>query len=113
MIGAGLLMTPLAFLAPIVYFRRTRWRTFFLTYMVPLTPLLACFDGVASCMRAYKPEEMLSIARSVEGYDDYEWNAGKESFLGLFNLTYLVAQPRAQIDRDTQATAPLLNEIRC
>lgn len=46
-----------------------------LTYLVPLIPLLVAWDGTVSALRAYTPEELLEIARSVPGGDGYTWES--------------------------------------
>lgn len=60
----SLLMVP--FVRPL---RASRWA---LTYLVPLIPMLVAWDGTVSAMRAYAPDELLAIARSVPGGDGYE-----------------------------------------
>lgn len=65
---ASFLMVP--FVRP---FRASRW---VLTYLVPLVPILVAWDGTVSAMRAYSPDELLAIARSVPRGDSYEWDAG-------------------------------------
>lgn len=60
-----------------------------LTYLVPLVPMLVAWDGTASALRAYMPEELLEIARSVPGADSYEWRSEREG-----NALYLTGIPR-------------------
>ena len=47
------------------------------TYLVPLIPALVAWDGTVSALRAYAPEELLEIARSVAGAERYELRAGR------------------------------------
>lgn len=49
-----------------------------LTYLLPVIPLLVAWDGTVSALRAYTPEELLAMARSVPGGEGYEWEAGQE-----------------------------------
>lgn len=44
-----------------------------LSYALPLIPALYAWDGTVSALRAYAPEELLAIARSVPGGDGYDW----------------------------------------
>lgn len=61
-------------LVPLVRpFRASRW---IFTYLVPLIPLLVAWDGTISALRAYTPEEVIAIARSVPGAEGYTWDAG-------------------------------------
>lgn len=89
-IGAGLLMIPLSFVTPLIYFRQTSWRVLALTYVIPIMPLICGYDGMVSCLRAYTPGEMLTLVSELENADDYDFRSGTESFLGLFHVTYLV-----------------------
>lgn len=79
--GLMLLLGSLALVPFVRPFRLSRW---LLTYLVPLIPILAAWDGTVSALRAYTPEELLAIARSVPGAQDYEWAseiAGRALFL--------------------------------
>lgn len=60
-----------------------------LTYLVPVVPLLFAWDGSVSALRAYTPDEVLSIARSVPGADRYTWSAGS-----VGRALYLTGVPR-------------------
>lgn len=71
----SLLLTP--------WVRPFRWSRLALTYVLPAIPLLYAWDGTVSALRAYTPEELLEIARSVPGAERYEWEAGSAG-LALF-----------------------------
>lgn len=62
------------FLVPLV--RPFRLSRLLLTYVVPLIPVLVAWDGTVSALRAYTPDEVLDLARSVPGGDQYTWDAG-------------------------------------
>ncbi|MBX7190651.1 MAG: hypothetical protein K1X94_01255 [Sandaracinaceae bacterium] len=78
---ASLLLVPLA--------RPFRLSRVLLTYLVPAIPTLVAWDGTVSALRAYSPDELLAIARSVPGSDGYVWRAGVEG-----NALYLAGIPR-------------------
>lgn len=62
----------------------------FLTYIIPIIPIVYLFDGIMSQLRSYTPEEMLMLAREVcDG--SYTWESGCawHSFLPL-RINYLV-----------------------
>ena len=71
--------------------RPFRWSRLFWTYVIPLVPLLVQFDGVVSCLRAYRPEELLELTRQL-GDVGYEWEAGTEG-KGPIPVTYLIGRP--------------------
>ena len=70
----GLNTIPLS-LALSPFIRPRRWSHLALTYLLPLVPATITFDGIVSCLRTYKPDELLAMAREVG--PDYEWQAGR------------------------------------
>jgi hypothetical protein len=60
-------------LVPLV--RPFRLSRLLLAYVPPLIPLVVAWDGTVSALRAYTPEELLAIARTVPGGGSYEWRA--------------------------------------
>jgi hypothetical protein len=60
-----------------------------LTYLVPILPLMIWFDGVVSCLRSYRPRELLAL---TEGLDGYRWEAGEIRHNGAL-VTFLVGEP--------------------
>lgn len=63
----ALVLVPLA--------RPFRWSRVLWTYLVPAIPSLFAWDGTVSALRAYTPEELLALARSVPGGERYRWAA--------------------------------------
>jgi hypothetical protein len=86
----NMLMLGVASLALVPLLRPVRLSRFALTYLLPLIPLLTAWDGTVSALRAYSPEELLELARSVPGGDTYVWDAGQSR-----NALYLTGRPRA------------------
>src|SRR5687767_10470918 len=66
-----------------------------LTYVVPIVPLATIWDGVASCMRVYSPDEMRALIASLPP-SDYEWDIGRLKIprTGVA-VTYLTGVSRA------------------
>lgn len=63
-----------------------------LTYLVPILPLAIFWDGLISCLRTYRGDELRAL---VAGLDDgYRWEAGTVKKAGR-NVTFLVGQPAA------------------
>lgn len=84
----SLLMTP--------FIGRTSVQRLLLTYVIPLAPLSFAWDAMASSWRAYRPEELAALARSVAP-DHYEIDAGQITsigYIGKFRVTYLILLPR-------------------
>lgn len=79
---AALALVPLA--RP---FRVTR---LLLSYGVPLIPALFAWDGTVSALRAYLPEELLSLARSLDGAGRYDWECERQG-----PSLALIGRPRA------------------
>lgn len=65
-----------------------------LTYIIPLAPLLITWDGSISVLRCYTPAELLEMAGSVKGGQDYHWEAGEYKKAMVFPVTYLVGYPK-------------------
>jgi hypothetical protein len=87
-------LVPLAVWVLTPAIRPFRWSRLFWTYLVPVIPAAAMFDGVVSCLRVYTPDEMLAMAREVGG-DGYEWESGLEYAAGSpIPIPYLIGAPR-------------------
>lgn len=59
-------------LAPAV--RPVRPLHLLLTYLPPVMPFVFAWDGTVSALRAYTPDDILAIARTVPGAGAYEWS---------------------------------------
>jgi hypothetical protein len=80
-----LLITP--FITP-----RTLSR-FFWTYLVPIVPLVTCWDGVISLLRVYSLRELKDLTDPLQS-KDYIWETGQASTgTPLFVFTYLLGYP--------------------
>ena len=77
------------------FVRPFRWSRLLLTYVVPIAPFAIAWDGAMSILRCYTPDELLALARSVEG-PRYHWVAGTY-WARIVPVTYLVGWP---IDTD-------------
>lgn len=61
-----------------------------LTYVVPILPLIIFWDGLVSCLRTYRVDELRAL---VAGLDDgYAWEAGELRRAGRA-VTFLVGRP--------------------
>ena len=79
------------FVAP--FARPFRWSRLLFTYLIPLLPLIGTFDGIVSCLRTYKPDELRDMVASLEGNDGYHWEIGEHKNGGPIPITYLIGYP--------------------
>jgi hypothetical protein len=87
-------LAPIAvlFLTPTI--RPFRWWRLLLTYVLPVLPLVILWDGLVSCWRTYRPDELLALAASISG-SGMEWQAGEWRAVGQpLPVTYLLGVPR-------------------
>jgi hypothetical protein len=80
------------FLNPL-FTRPVKLSRFFYTYIIPLIPLFALFDGVVSMLRMYTPEELLSMAKEADP-GKFVWKSGKLKYMFGTYVTYLIGYPK-------------------
>jgi len=81
------------FLTP--FFRPFSWMRLFWTYVIPVVPFCAFWDGIGSNLRAYAPDEMMALVSETPGQETFEWKAGiAEGGLPGVRVTYLIGVPR-------------------
>jgi hypothetical protein len=74
--------------------RPFRWSRLLCTYVVPIIPLVLLFDGVVSCLRTYRPQELREVVKKLCGIE-YQWEVGEHSKAsGQAPITYLIGYPR-------------------
>ena len=68
-------------------FRRLLW-----TYLLPVVPIVAMWDGLVSCLRTYSLEELRDL---VDGLEDstYWWDIGMVRSVGFSRVTFAVGVP--------------------
>ena len=74
------------------WIRPFRWSRLLWTYLVPIIPLVLLFDGIVSCLRTYRPEELREMVAELKG-SGYRWEIG-EHFNGSAPITYLIGYPQ-------------------
>lgn len=94
-------LSPLAVILFAPFARPFRWSRLLFTYMIPILPLTALFDGVVSCLRTYSVEELRAL--TAEFGDVYLWEIGEDRIGHLpVPMTYLVGRPRDATTNDGQ-----------
>jgi hypothetical protein len=77
--------------------RPFRWSRLLCTYVLPIIPLVLLFDGVVSCLRTYRPQELREIVKKLSGIE-YQWEAGEYSRAsGQVPITYLIGHPHVRV----------------
>jgi hypothetical protein len=88
-----MLLVPLMVLLTTPFIRPFRWSRLLWTYLLPLMPLIALFDGLVSCLRTYSVEELRGLTARL-ATNDYHWDIGTvKSKAGLITITYLIGVP--------------------
>ena len=84
-------LTPFA-LTP--WIRPFRWSRLLWTYVLPIIPMVLLFDGVVSCLRTYRPQELREMIAKLTA-TDYQWELGEHSGgQRSAPITYLIGLPR-------------------
>jgi len=79
--------------------RPFRWSRLLYTYVVPIIPLVLLFDGLVSCLRTYRPQELREIVKKLSGIE-YQWRVGEHSRnVWPPPITYLIGYPQARVSR--------------
>jgi hypothetical protein len=73
------------------WMRPFRWSRLLWTYLVPVIPLVLLFDGVVSCLRTYRPQELCEMVQKLTA-GGYRWEMGELS-TGRVPITYLIGRP--------------------
>jgi hypothetical protein len=72
--------------------RPFRWSRLLWTYLIPIIPLVLLFDGVVSCLRTYRPQELREMVEKLTSCH-YQWQIGELAGRRA-PITYLVGYPK-------------------
>jgi hypothetical protein len=87
-------LTPLFVWVLTPLMRPFRWSRLLLTYLIPIIPLAAWWDGMVSCLRTRTPQELLALAGN---FPQYDWKAGYARDKGSWLApVYLIGLPKAK-----------------
>lgn len=70
------------------WIRPFRWSRLLWTYLVPIIPFVLLFDGVVSCLRTYRAQELREIVEQLRA-SEYQWEIGEHA-TGAPPITYLI-----------------------
>ena len=86
-------LIPIFVLVLTPFIRPFRWERILFTYLIPILPLIICWDGIVSTMRIYKPEELEEMAQSADPDGTFDWQSGIAQGTGNSQVTYLIGVP--------------------
>jgi hypothetical protein len=87
------LMTLLGYFLLTPFIKPRTLARFFWTYLIPVVPLVTCWDGVVSLLRVYSPQELKELTTPIP-CEGYAWETGVASTgTPIFSFTYLVGYP--------------------
>jgi hypothetical protein len=87
------LMTVLGYFFMTPFIKPRRLTRFFWTYLIPVVPLVTCWDGVVSLLRVYSPQALRELTTRIP-CEGYAWEAGLASTgTPIFSYTYLIGYP--------------------
>lgn len=90
-------LVPVAVLLLTPTMRPVRWWRLLFTYVLPVLPLAIWWDGVVSCWRTYRPDELLELAAAIPD-SGMEWRAGEWRTAGQpLPVTYLLGNPTGRL----------------
>ena len=89
----AMLFSPLTLLLVTPFIRPFRWGRLLFTYIIPVLPLLVCWDGLVSCFRTYAVKELEKLVNNLKNKEDYSWEIGRiRSGPGV--ILFLFAYPK-------------------
>jgi len=74
------------------FVRPFRWDRLLWTYIVPVMPLVALWDGQVSNLRTYSLAELKELTGGIEA-DGYTWEVGQVGYFPRLRATYLFGYP--------------------
>jgi hypothetical protein len=91
-IFGNLIINPVAIIICTPFFMPFSFSRIFYTYLVPLIPFCAMWDGVVSMFRLYSVEEVVELTKQLDT-EKYTWKVGKiRNEIGM-RMFYLVGYP--------------------
>lgn len=78
-----------------IFIRPFRWRRILWTYLIPVLPIVAFWDGFVSCLRVYSQSELKEFVKEFEDHP-YSWQIGQIKTIGPLKITYLIGCPNGK-----------------
>lgn len=85
--------------------RPFRWHHLVFGYLVPIVPLMFCWDNVVSGLRAYTQDELAELVADLN-HPDYHWEIGvlpnKNPDHAIKRIAYIIGTPRVPAFAQTE-----------
>ena len=89
----AIVVSPLMVLLGTPFLRPFRISRIVLTYVIPVIPVLALWDGLVSCFRSYSPGELQELVKEIAA-EGWTWEIGRVPFRRTpWYLTYVLGYP--------------------
>jgi hypothetical protein len=75
-------LVPVNVLLLMPFVRPFRWEFLVFTYLIPLLPFVALWDGIVSTLRIYSPRQMRELTSDLAA-PDYTWEIGRLKVRGI------------------------------
>jgi hypothetical protein len=86
------------------FIRPFRWSRLFWTFLIPVLPFVLLFDGIVSCLRTYRPEELRALVGELTA-NEYQWDIGEfRATRGKMPISYLIGVPLSRADTVSNKT---------
>ncbi len=84
-----MLLSPLNVLLLTPFIKPFKFGRLLFTYLIPILPILVCWDGLVSVLRTYSIKEINNLINSLSNGNSFEWKLGKVKS-GPSKITYLL-----------------------
>jgi hypothetical protein len=74
------------------FIRPFSWRRLLWTYLLPVVPVVAMWDGLVSNLRTYSVTELGKLVEQI-GSQRFHWRIGRIRSIGPSRVTYLIGTP--------------------
>ena len=99
--------TPLIVAGAMPFLQPRTWQRLALTYALPVLPAMITWDGFASCLRAYSPDELRQLVDGL-GDADYEFRVvTRRTWRNPMRITAVLGLPVRRATRPSRAPSPL------
>jgi hypothetical protein len=71
------------------FIRPFTWRRMVWTYILPVVPVVAMWDGLVSNLRTYSVRELGKLVEQIDS-QRFRWRIGRVGSIGLSRVTYLI-----------------------